>query len=400
MNQLLSAASIIFVILSCQAKNSEQTSKAPIQPNAVDTSIVLGAEQLDAYLPLIGERPVALVVNQTSLINDSHLVDTLLGLGIKIKKVFAPEHGFRGEAGAGELIQDGKDLKTGLPIVSLYGKQKKPTSSHLEDVEVVIFDIQDVGTRFYTYISTMHYVMEACAENKKEVMVLDRPNPNGAFVDGPIREEHLKSFVGMHPIPILHGLTVGEMAKMINGEQWLENKDECLLTVIPLKNYHHNKPYALPVRPSPNLPNDLAVQLYPSLCLFEGTVMSVGRGTLFPFQVLGYPDPSYGSFTFTPKSIEGMSVNPKHKEKQCYGIDFRDSQGPIGLSLSHLLDFYQQYGNKEAFFTSSFDRLAGTEALKKQILAGLDETQIRQSWEPGLGEFKTLRKKYLLYPDN
>ncbi|MEM1137906.1 MAG: DUF1343 domain-containing protein, partial [Bacteroidota bacterium] len=288
-------------IFSCTTKNHENI---PDQKKSVknvslnNKSLVLGAAQFDKYIPQLSAKRVALVVNHTSQIGNTHLLDTLIAQEINVQKVFAPEHGFRGEADAGAKINNSTDSKTGIPVVSVYGKKKKPSSEDLEGVDIIIFDIQDVGARFYTYISTMHYMMEACAENGKEMLVLDRPNPNGDYIAGPIREEGFSSFVGMHPIPIVHGLTVGELAQMINGEGWLEGSKKCKLTVIPVANYDHNIKYSLPIPPSPNLPNDIAVRLYPSLCLFEATMMSIGRGTDFPFQVIGYPDSIYGEFTF------------------------------------------------------------------------------------------------------
>ncbi|MTI23376.1 exo-beta-N-acetylmuramidase NamZ family protein, partial [Fulvivirga kasyanovii] len=305
--------------------------------------ITPGAYQTGDYLSLIKDKKVALVVNQTSMVGTSHLVDTLLSLRVNLKKVFAPEHGFRGDADAGETVKSGVDVKTNLPIVSLYGDNKKPTASQLVDVDVIIFDIQDVGTRFYTYISTMHYMMEACAENNKLMIILDRPNPNGMYVDGPVLKPAYQSFVGMHPIPVLHGLTVGELAKMINGEGWLKNKIQCDITVIPVKNYSHKNHYSLPVKPSPNLPNDLSIKMYPSLCLFEGTVISVGRGTYKPFQQIGHPDFKDMPHSFTPKSIEGMAKNPRYEGQQCHGIDFSQVDFNGGFSLTYLIDFYQKY---------------------------------------------------------
>ena len=368
--------------------------------------ILPGAYQLDRYLPLLENKNVALVVNHTSLVNETHLVDTLLGSNIQVDRIFAPEHGFRGEAGAGEIIQDGTDATTGLPIVSLYGKNKKPTAEQLKGVDVVVFDIQDVGARFYTYISTMHYVMEACAEQNKPLIILDRPNPNGYYVDGPVLDTALRSFVGMHPIPIVHGLTVGELAQMINGEGWLANSVQCAVQIIPVQNYTHSDRYHLPVRPSPNLPNNQAINLYPSLCLLEGTVMSLGRGTDFPFQVMGYPNSAFRhlaneSFTFTPRSIPGVAPDPKHQAEKCYGVDLRTAPKLDHFSLQYVLDSYREA--KKAgindFFNAFFDKLAGTAQLKKQIMDGLNEEQIRASWEPFLGQYKKMRKQYLLYRD-
>jgi uncharacterized protein YbbC (DUF1343 family) len=356
----------------------------------------VGAQQLELVLPHLKDKHVALVVNHTSLIGKTHLADSLVSLGVSIKKIFAPEHGFRGDAADGEQVKDGIDKKTGIPLLSLYGKDKKPTPQQLADVDVVIFDIQDVGTRFYTYISTMHLVMEACAENGKTLMILDRPNPNG-YVDGPILQSEQKSFVGMHPIPIVHGLTVAELAQMINGEGWLGDTLKCKLIIIPIKNWKHDDAYSLPVRPSPNLPNDQAIKLYPSLCLFEGTAISVGRGTTMQFQVLGNPELKNMNFQFTPVSMKGISVNPPHQDKICYGIDLRSVEVNPKLNLSYLFELYKAYPEKEKFFLPYFDKLAGNSVLKDQIRQGYTEEQIRASWEPELSQYKEMRKKYLLY---
>jgi uncharacterized protein YbbC (DUF1343 family) len=368
-----------------------------ISPNSVSQPR-LGAERFEAYLPALKGKRVAVVVNHTALVGKTHLVDTLKSLGVQVVKIFAPEHGFRGKADAGEYIQNQTDKPTGLPVVSLYGqKNKKPTTEQLQDVDVVLFDIQDVGVRFYTYISTMHYVMEACAEQQKLLWVLDRPNPNGGYIDGNIREEKFKSFVGMHPIPIVHGLTVGELALMINGEKWLEKGLQCPLQVVKMENYHHNLAYSLPTKPSPNLPNDLSIQLYASLCLFEGTTISVGRGTAFPFQVLGAPDKAYGSFSFIPQSIEGMAKNPMYQDLACYGVDLRESGFQGKFTLQYLLDFYQKCPDKTKFFNGYFDTIAGSTLLKQQIMAGMTEKQIRKTWQKDLEAYKQTRKKYLLY---
>lgn len=366
--------------------------------------IVVGAAQFSEYLPLIQGKRIALLVNQTSMVEDDHLVDTLLSinstqeLGIIIDKVFAPEHGFRGQADAGEKVTDGIDPNTGIPIISLYGKNKKPTPEQLKDLDWVIFDIQDVGTRFYTYISTMHYVMQACAENGVKMMVLDRPNPNGMYVDGPVLDMKQQSFVGMHPIPIVHGLTVGELAQMINGEQWLDSTASCNLSVISIRNYDHTMTYSLPVKPSPNLPNDLSIALYPSLCLLEGTDMSVGRGTYAPFQQIGHPDFfTDSSHSFTPVSIEGMSKYPKHQDKECFGIDFSKESISYGFSLKHLIDYYHKYEVKDKYFNKFFKKLAGTNQLEQQIKDGMSEEKIRVTWKEDLEAYKQMRKKYLLY---
>ncbi|WP_022826116.1 exo-beta-N-acetylmuramidase NamZ family protein [Hymenobacter norwichensis] len=359
----------------------------------------VGAEQFAQYLPQLKGKRVGLVVNQTARVGKAYLVDTLLAQGVGVKVIFGPEHGFRGEAADGATIKDGKDARSGLPVRSLYGATKKPTPEMLADVDVLVFDIQDVGTRFYTFISTMHYVMEAAAEQGKEVVVLDRPNPNGWYVDGPVLEPAHKSFVGMHPIPIVHGLTVGELAKMINGEKWLAGGKQCRLTVIPVAGYTHTTRYALPIAPSPNLPNPHSVALYPTVCMMEGTDVSVGRGTAMPFEVIGAPtQPASRPFSFTPKPNAGSPIPPQNG-KLCYGLDLRETGNNVGFSLKYLLGFYQQSTAKDKFFGKYFEQLSGTSALRQQIIAGKSEAEIRKSWEPALGQYKVLRKKYLLYPD-
>jgi uncharacterized protein YbbC (DUF1343 family) len=362
-------------------------------------SVKTGAEQTDLYFPLLEKKNIALVVNQTSVIGQDHLADVLLKAGFKIRVIFAPEHGFRGDADAGATIHNSKDDKTGISVVSIYGNNKKPTKEQLKGVDLVIFDIQDVGVRFYTYISTMHYVMEACAENNIEMIVLDRPNPHGAEIDGPVLDLKYQSFVGMHPIPVLHGLTVGELALMINGEKWLKNGVQCPLTVIPCKDWEHSMPWELKIPPSPNIPNDQAVMLYPSLCFFEGTEISVGRGTEFPFQVIGYPDPMFGIFSFTPQSSFG-AANPLHKGQTCYGMDLRYVPHN-SFTLKYLLFFSKKFAKPEQMITrvSHFNLLAGNDILAKQIAQGLSEEEIRASWLPELTQYKELRKKYLLYND-
>ncbi|UII29916.1 DUF1343 domain-containing protein [Fulvivirga ulvae] len=387
MNRLILLISFFIATTSCGHGQPENKSQ-----------IIPGAYQLADYLPLLKDKNVALVVNHTSMVGPSHLVDTLLSLNVNLKKVFAPEHGFRGDADAGETVKSGVDVQTKLSIISLYGDNKKPTAKQLAGIDVVVFDIQDVGTRFYTYISTMHYMMEACAESNKPMIILDRPNPNGMYVDGPVLKPAYQSFVGMHPIPVLHGLTVGELAKMINGEGWLNNKIKCGITIIPVENYNHKNQYSLPVKPSPNLPNDLSIKMYPSLCLFEGTVISVGRGTYQPFQQIGHPDFKDLPHVFTPESIEGMAKNPRYENQKCYGIDFHQTDFGGGFSLAYLLDFYQKYEEKD-FFNSYFDKLAGTDELRKQITNGLSEEDIREGWAGELNSYKVLRRKYLLYED-
>lgn len=362
-------------------------------------SPVPAAELPGEYLPGLKGKRVGVIVNHTSLVNDAHLVDFLVLNDIDVKKIFVPEHGFRGQADAGEKVDDSKDNKTGLPIISLYGANKKPTAEQLKELDVLVFDLQDVGVRFYTYISTMHYAMEACAEQQLPFMVLDRPNPNGHYIDGPVLDMKYTSFVGMHPIPIVHGLTVGELARMINGEKWLANNMQCDLITVKMEDYTHQSSYDLPVKPSPNLPNALAIAAYPSLCLFEGTAISIARGTTFPFQAIGYPDPQYGSFSFVPKSIEGMSKNPPHEGKTCYGIDFRNQKWNHKFTLQYLIDYYKKSSDKSEFFNAFFHKLAGTDELAAQIAADFSEEEIRVSWQTELEKYKQIRKKYLLYPD-
>lgn len=371
-----------------------------IQIQAVN-NIKVGADRFEKLLPLINNKRVALVVNHTSCrSNGTHLLDALISEGVNVAKIFAPEHGFRGNADAGERIVNGKDPKTGLPVISLYGRTKKPTSEMLQDVDVVIFDIQDVGARFYTYISTMHYVMEACAENSKLLIVLDRPNPHD-YIDGPVLKPAYKSFVGMHPIPVLHGLTIGELAGMINGEGWLSGAKKCELTVIKTEGWKHRDKYSLPIKPSPNLPNDQSISLYASLCFFEATNVSVGRGTYYPFQVIGYPDSRFGSFSFTPVSLDGFDKNPLQKDKLCYGIDLRNAKLDQGLTLKYLIQFYKKSGLGAKFFKSPkfMNMLAGSDQLQRQIVSGMSESAIRKTWTGDLMLYKNKRKKYLLYQD-
>ncbi|MEZ5105392.1 MAG: DUF1343 domain-containing protein [Draconibacterium sp.] len=365
------------------------------------SKIITGAEQFESYLPLIEGKNVGLVVNHTSMLNQVHLVDFLLDRDVDVVAIFAPEHGFRGEAAAGEEIKDGVDKKTGIKVVSLYGENKKPAPSQLKNIDVLIFDIQDVGCRFYTYISTLHYVIESCAENDLPLIVLDRPNPNGDYVAGPVLQKEFRSFVGLDPIPIVHGCTVGELALMINGEKWCEGGKNCNMKVIPVLNYTHETKYELPVLPSPNLPNYLSVRLYPSLCFFEATSVSVGRGTDFPFQVLGGVRPELGTFKFTPVNIPGVAVNPPNEGKLCYGFDLRDLEEVPRFTLKYFLDFYNKFENKSEFITRErwFNLLAGNDELLKQIKAGESEANILNSLKPELEQYKSIRKKYLLYPD-
>lgn len=364
-------------------------------------NITVGAEHTDDYLPLLKGKNVALVVNQSSLVYGEHLVDALLSQKINVVKIFAPEHGFRGKADAGQHLKNGVDVQTGLPIVSLYGKHKKPTRADLKNIDVLLFDIQDVGVRFYTYLSTLHYILEAGAENNIEVIVLDRPNPNGARIDGEVLNVKYKSFVGMHPVPILYGMTIGEYALMINGEGWLKGHKKAKLKVVKLGEYRHDAYYALPLKPSPNLPNDLSVYLYPSLAFFEGTTFSAGRGTMQQFQLYGSPYYTKKNFSFTPISREGAK-HPKHQNKKCYGVDlsFETTDAYGGINLNYLLDAYKHYPYKKKFFLKSrfIDKLAGSNGLRRAVLAGKSAKQIKQSWQKGLNRFKQIRQKYLLYP--
>ena len=361
-------------------------------------SPVSGAESFEKYLPSLANKNIGVVAHQASLVyGKTHLIDTLLSLGVSVHKVFAPEHGFRGNADAGETIYDQKDKKTGLEILSLHGKTKKPSKEGLGNISVMIFDLQDVGVRFYTYLSTLHYVMEACAENNIPLIVLDRPNPNGHYVDGPVLTKDNKSFIGMHPVPIVYGMTIGEYAKMINGEGWLSNKIKCDLTIIKIKNYTHETSYELPVRPSPNLPNKQAIALYPSLCLLEPTKISVGRGTEMQFQIYGHPDLNNDGFSFKPLPNFG-SKNPKLKDKTCYGKDLRGIAFPNKIHLEWLIDAYNESTNKSDFFLKGFHRIAGTKNLESQIKSRVSEKVIRKSWEEDLNHFKSIREKYLIYP--
>lgn len=364
-----------------------------------------GADQIETLISLINNKRIALVANQTSLIGSTHLLDTLCSLGQRPVALFAPEHGFRGKADAGETVKDGKDVKTGTPIISLYGKNKKPSATALADIDMIVFDIQDVGARFYTYISTLYYVMQACAENGKELIVLDRPNPCD-YVDGPILKNEYKSFVGMLPIPVLHGCTMGELAGMINGEGWLGNNMKCNYSVIKIKGWKHGNPYSLPVKPSPNLPNDQSIALYASLCLFEATSVSVGRGTYFPFQVIGsplLPKDKY-PFSFTPKALEGFDKNPLHKNTECHGIDLRntDAKQLNGFSLKYVIEMYNEFkkmNKSESFLTRPkwFDLLMGTNQVRLDMLNGKSEKEIRSAWLEDLNKYKEMRKKYILY---
>ena len=395
----------VMIVLSC-GNSSPYQNKAPL---------TVAANQLELYLPLLKNKRVGIVANQTSVIfknssglglnggliknDNTHLVDSLIKRDVSVVKVFAPEHGYRGRADAGEYVKGGVDLKTGLPIVSLYGENRKPNPNVLENLDVVVFDIQDVGTRFYTFVSTLHYMMEGCAALDIPLIVLDRPNPNGHYVDGPVLDLNYKSFVGMHAVPITHGMTLGEFAKMINGEHWLEDDLNCDLTVIPVANYNRKDAYMLPIPPSPNLPNQKAINLYPSLCLFEGTQVSVGRGTENQFQIFGSPflgDENY-SFQFIPKPNFGAK-NPKHNAKTCYGKDLKNVDFLNEINLNWLIEAYENTTDKSSFFNSFFTKLAGQTILQQQIEKGWSALEIKKSWQKDLEQFKILRANYLLYP--
>ncbi len=374
--------------------------------NSIKTinDLKVGADRTTEYLPLLKGKSIAVVANQSSTIKNTHLVDSLLSLGVKIKKVFCPEHGFRGISDAGENVKTYKDEKTGLTIISLYGKNnKKPLAADLKDVDIVVFDIQDVGVRFYTYLSTLHYVMEACAENKKQLIVLDRPNPNGYYVDGPIMEDAYKSFLGLHTVPIVYGMTIGEYAQMINGEGWLNGSVKCNFKIIPVTNYSHTDLYELPIRPSPNLPNMSSVYLYPSLGLFEGTIISVGRGTDLPFQVIGHPTLQKGNYTFTPQPKPG-AMDPKYNGQVCKGYNLSDfgyvyMKDTKKIYLFWLIGTYASTSDKATFFDDNFNYHAGNATLQQKIKYGVPEEKIRASWLDGIKKFKLIRKKYLLYKD-
>jgi len=393
----------LFLLFSCHSNDqslgvNQNDFQKPSNDINNEVSILIGANQLSAYFDIIKNKRVAVVGNQSSLLSSGiHLVDTLLALNHNVVKVFSPEHGFRGVGSAGEHISNSKDPITGLPIVSLYGSHKKPTVEDLNDIDVVLLDIQDVGVRFYTYISTLHYVMEACAENDIPLVILDRPNPNGDYIDGPILESKYKSFVGMHPVPIVHGMTIGEYGKMINGEQWLKNSIQCELVVIPMLNYNHQMKYSLPIPPSPNLKTDAAIRLYPSLCLLEATSVSVGRGTSAPFEWYGHPMFPKSDLSFTPKSIEGAS-KPKHENKKCFALKPQIDYTSKEINLEYVIKS-RDYLIGEDFITrkSFFQKLSGTDKLHDQIVTGLSEEEIRKSWQKGLDEYALMRSKYLLY---
>lgn len=377
-----------------------------IQKNCAAQSLILtGAEQTVGYFKLLRHKHIALVVNAGSRIGNIHLVDSLLNAGIKVEKIFAPEHGFRGVADAGEAVDNSIDKTSGLPVVSLYGKHTRPSASDLQGIDLMVFDLQDVGARFYTYLSTLHEVMKACADNKIPLLLLDRPNPNGFCIDGPVLDTlHCRSFVGIDPVPVVYGMTIGEYARMINGEGWLGKMNVCKLSVIALKNYTHKSLYHLPLPPSPNLPTDLSIALYPSLCFFEGTVISVARGTTYPFQAFGHPDLPSAGFSFIPAPIEGKSKHPPMENRTCNGLDLRgynsvDFLKSGQLNLTWLLDTYKAFPDKNKFFNNYFEKLAGTLELRKQLVAGSSEAQIRESWQSGLNSFRLIRKKYVIYAD-
>lgn len=390
------------MLISCknngQARLEQSTQPSDTQVEEVTT----GANRMYLYIKDLRDKNIGIVTNQTGVVRNEkggyiHLVDTLLKKKVNIAKVFAPEHGFRGDADAGEVVKDGKDTRTGLPIVSLYGKNKKPTPEQLKGIDLIVFDLQDVGARFYTYISTLHYVMEACAEAHIPLIVLDRPNPNAHYIDGPVLQPAFKSFIGMHPVPVVYGMTIGEYAQMINGEKWLEGGLTADIKIIPLAHYTHQTIYKLPVKPSPNLPNEIAVNLYPSLCFFEGTNVSMGRGTSQQFQIYGSPYFEKSTFSFTPHPNSG-DKNPKFKGKLCYGEDLRDTPRLSKINLIWLKKaFEQSKGVKTPFFSSSFNKIAGNDLLKKQITEGKTEEEIRLSWQKDIQKFKEVRKKYLLY---
>ncbi len=388
---------LVFLQLSLSSCNQQNDLQLIHSDN-----IITGVQNTQIYLPLLLGKKIAVVTNHASRIGKTHIVDSLKSLKVNVVKIFSPEHGFRGKADAGEKIKNNVDSKTQLPVISLYGNHKKPTTEDFSGIDIVVFDLQDVGVRFYTYISTLTYVMEACAENNIPLIVLDRPNPNGFYIDGPILEPAFKSFVGLHPVPVVYGMTIGEYAKMVNGEGWLENNQVCDLTVVPLKDYSHNMIIELPAKPSPNLPNWESVYLYPSLCFLEGTIMSVGRGTDFPFQVFGHPDFMLGSFLFTPQPNEG-SKHPKYEGKQCNGsnvIGYANNykNNPQQINLSYLINTYNMMKlRSDDYFNDYFNTLAGNDKLQKQIKAGMTEKDIRETWRESLEAFKKIRARYLMY---
>ncbi len=393
--RIISIAIILFIIIG---PSSAQKNKVKLVEY---NDVICAASRLNLYLPLIKNKKVAIVANQSSLINNTHLVDSLITHNVDIVKILCPEHGFRGKADAGEKVNNDIDSKTKIPIISLYGSHKKPTNDDLKGIDIVLFDLQDVGTRFYTYISTLTYVMEACAEQSIPLLVLDRPNPNGYFIDGPILDKKYTSFVGLHPVPVVYGMTIGEYSKMVLGEKWINMYDSLDLKIIPLSNYNHNMIVKLATKPSPNLPNWQSVYLYPSLCFFEGTIMSVGRGTNYPFQIYGHPQFTIGSYVFTPVSLQGAS-KPPLEGKHCYGANLSGYANNYiynqnQINLTWLIGAYEIMHDKNDFFTNYFEKLSGTEDLRKQIETGFSEKEIRETWQPGLDNFRKIRSKYLLY---
>lgn len=405
--------SILFILIAstsifCSSSKPKQQ-KTPIGVNKKE--IKTGAEQTDKYLPLLKGKRVAIMANQTSIIGKTHLVDSLKTLGVNIVKVFGPEHGFRGNASAGEHVADEIDPVSRIPVVSLYGGKNKPTKEDLADVDVLIYDLQDVGVRFYTNINALSRLMEACYENGKEMLILDRPNPNGYLIDGPILDMKYKSGIGMFPIPMSHGLTVGEFAQMANGEGWLTNKVKCKIKIIPVANYNHDMPYTLPVKPSPNLNTQQSILLYPSTCMFEGVYVNHGRGTMFPFTVLGSPElKGKYEFSYTPTGIKGMAETPIFMNEVCYGLDLRNYDTELlrkskKINIQWIMELYKAHPHKEKFFDSKLSKQMnnieiqiGSGLFRQQIIDGVSEEVIRASWEPGLSEYKKMRKKYLLYP--
>ena len=398
----------VLVLISCGSKTKDESALNSKILNQVqddktiinDESIITGSNQTDLYVPLLKGKRVGIVANQTSvLFNEkgySHIVDSLLKLNIDIKKIFSPEHGFRGNADAGEHINDDFDVKTNLPIISLHGKTKKPTPEHLDGIDIMIFDIQDVGVRFYTYLSNLHYVLEACAENNIPLIILDRPNPNGHYIDGPVLDTKYKSYVGLHPVPLVYGMTIGEYGLMINGEKWLNNEIQCDLSIISLKNYTHNTPYSLPINPSPNLPNDQAINLYPSLDIFRGTPINVGRGTNYQMQRYGAPFFPKSDFSYIPKPNIGAK-HPRFKGEVCYGVDLNNEPVLNSFTLKFVLDAYKKTPKSISFFGPTWTIHAGNEILQQQIEQGLSENEIKDSWKKDLVAFKELRKQYLIY---
>jgi uncharacterized protein YbbC (DUF1343 family) len=369
-----------------------------------NAQVITGAERTELYYPLLKNKTIGIVANDASVVNGKNIIDSLHSMGLEIKKIFAPEHGLRKSQEAGQTVKNTIDSITGIQVVSLYGKKKKPDKDDLKDIDIVVFDLQDVGVRFFTYISTLTYVMESCAESNTPLLLFDRPNPNGFYVDGPVLDSVQASFVGLHPVPLVYGMTIGEYAQMINEEGWLSNRMICDLNIVSLENYNHSTPYQLPVKPSPNLTTMNAVYLYPSLCLFEGTIVSVGRGTDFPFEVFGHPAFKGFSFSFIPRRVVGMSLNPPYKDQNCLGVDLRDFYEThpkmFGrINLSWLFMAYKNLGSQASFFNDYFDKLAGTSLLREQISNDIPESEIRKTWETRLSEFKEIRKKYLLYPE-